>query len=61
MTGMDLVKEVLSLRADLPIIINTGYSEQINEEIAEGVGISAYFKKPVDDTDLLAKVDELLT
>jgi two-component system cell cycle sensor histidine kinase/response regulator CckA len=32
MTGMELAKELLKLRSDIPIILCTGYSEYINEE-----------------------------
>ncbi len=48
MTGEKLVREVLKIRPDLPIIICTGYSSQISEEKARSLGIKAYALKPID-------------
>ena len=47
MTGMELAKELLNLRSDIPIILCTGYSEHINEDKAKGNGIRAFLMKPV--------------
>jgi len=47
MTGMELAKELLKLRPDIPIILCTGYSQHINEDKAKGNGIRALLMKPV--------------
>jgi len=47
MTGLELAKELLKLRSDIPIILCTGYSEHINEEKAKRSGIRAFVMKPV--------------
>jgi len=47
MTGKDLAKELMSIRADIPIILCTGFSEQIDEKRAKEIGISAYVMKPI--------------
>jgi PAS domain S-box-containing protein len=47
MTGMELAKELLKLRSDIPIILCTGYSEHINEYKAKGYGVRAFLTKPV--------------
>jgi len=47
MTGMELTKELLKLRSDIPIILCTGYSEHINEDKAKGYGVRAFLMKPV--------------
>jgi len=60
LTGMELASEFLSRRADVPIILSTGYSEHVNEETARDAGIKAYLTKPVNETFLLHKLDELL-
>ena len=36
MTGADLAKEILKLRPDIPIVLCTGFSDQINAEKAKG-------------------------
>jgi DNA-binding response OmpR family regulator len=47
MTGSDLAKAVKAARADLPVILCTGYNEQISEENAQSLGIQALIMKPV--------------
>ena len=47
MTGVDLAKELIFIGSDIPIILCTGFSEQINEKKAEKMGIAAYVMKPV--------------
>ncbi len=37
-TGLELAKELLKLRSDIPIILCTGYSEHIKEDKAKGNG-----------------------
>ena len=60
-TGIELAREMLSLRSDMPIILNSGYSEMVNEESARAEGIRAYFTKPLDENGLLEKIDEILS
>jgi PAS domain S-box-containing protein len=47
MTGAELAREILSLRADIPIVMSTGYSDAINPEKAKELGIREYLLKPV--------------
>jgi PAS domain S-box-containing protein len=47
MTGLSLAKEMLKIRPAIPIILCTGFSEQVNEENAKAVGIKAFIMKPV--------------
>jgi len=47
MTGKDLAKELMSIRSDIPVILCTGFSEQIDERGAEEMGISAFVMKPI--------------
>ena len=42
MTGRDLAKEQMSIRPDIPIILCTGFSEQIDEKKAKEMGILAF-------------------
>ncbi len=46
MTGIDLSRELLHIRADIPIILCTGFSEQIIEEKARKLGIREFIFKP---------------
>ncbi len=47
MTGIELTKKLLRLRPDIPIMLCTGFSEQINEEKAKEKGIRAFLMKPI--------------
>ena len=60
-TGLELARELLSLRPDIPIIIATGFSGVLNEEVAEEQGIRAYFNKPADSYALLNKINNILS
>lgn len=47
MTGKTLAKELMAIRPDIPVILCTGFSEQIDEKRAKEMGISAFVMKPV--------------
>jgi CheY-like chemotaxis protein len=55
MTGAELAREFLALRADLPIIMLTGHSENFDFNRAQQVGIRAFLLKPVK-MDKLRKI-----
>jgi PAS domain S-box-containing protein len=52
MMGDQLATEILKSRPDMPIILCTGYSEYIDKERAEAIGIKHYIEKPVDIGEL---------
>jgi PAS domain S-box-containing protein len=60
MTGEKLIKEILSVRSDIPIILCTGFSEKIDEEKAAAIGAVEYIEKPVDKHDFALKVRRVL-
>jgi signal transduction histidine kinase/ActR/RegA family two-component response regulator len=60
MTGDALAAQVLAIRPDLPIILCTGYSEQIDEQTAARLGISAFLMKPLAISDLAHKLRNVL-
>ena len=60
MTGTSLVRELRAIRADLPVILCSGYSDVIDARGAQALPVAAYFQKPVIAGELLARVDELL-
>ena len=47
LTGVELSHKLLEIKPGMPIIICTGFSEQIDEAKAENLGISGYVNKPV--------------
>lgn len=60
MTGDHLVKEILRIRPDTPIILCTGFSEKIDEEKAKRIGVSEYIEKPIDKRDFAIKIRSVL-
>ena len=47
MTGKELAKELMSIRQDIPIILCTGFSDQMDAKRAEEMGIRAFVMKPI--------------
>ena len=60
MTGSELSIKILNIRKDVPIILCTGYSENLNEEAALEIGIKKYIQKPISGQDLSVHIRELL-
>jgi signal transduction histidine kinase/CheY-like chemotaxis protein len=52
LTGFELTRKTLALRADLPIILCTGFYELLDKEQIQAMGIRAYLMKPVTVLEL---------
>ena len=59
-SGMELIKGVRYLDAEVPIIIMTGYGSASLREEAATLGVDHYIDKPFDIDDLLSTVSQLL-
>ncbi|MBU0961103.1 MAG: response regulator, partial [Proteobacteria bacterium] len=59
-TGMQLAREALNIRADIPIILCSGFSELMNAEKAKSFGIREYIMKPIIKKDLAQVVRRVL-
>ena len=60
MTGDKLAKEILSIRPDMPIILCSGFSEKIDAEKAQALGIRKYIEKPLDMSDFVVSIRKVL-
>ena len=60
LAGKALAKKMHELRPDLPIILSSGFSTSISDEVALSMGFSAYLKKPLVMKELSAAVREVL-
>jgi len=47
LTGDKLTRQMLGIRADIPVILCTGFSEQISEKSAKDMGIREFILKPL--------------
>jgi PAS domain S-box-containing protein len=61
LTGFELAKKMLELRPDIPIILCTGYSLQIDQEMTQEVGIRKFVTKPVSRDTLITIISEILS
>lgn len=59
-TGDQLAKEILSIKPDMSIIICTGFSERVNKEQAEILGVKGFLMKPVVKYDMAQMVRDVL-
>jgi len=60
MTGVELAKEFMRIRPDIPIILCTGFSEAITEEEAKALGIREFVLKPILKDKLALTISRVL-
>ncbi|WP_163335901.1 ATP-binding protein [Desulfopila sp. IMCC35008] len=60
MSGDTLAGELLSVRPDIPIILNTGFTDKITEDEALKIGIKRFIMKPVEINKLAPAIREVL-
>lgn len=60
MNGIEFSDEIKKINQDVPIILCTGYSDNIDDRLIKEHGIHSYFIKPVVSKELLQKFNEIL-
>ncbi len=60
MTGLDLAERMLQIRADLPIILFTGYSSLITDQMIKASGIKEFALKPLSTQKLATLIRKVL-
>lgn len=60
MSGMELAQKCLTIRPDIPIILCTGFNDQITKENALHSGIFAYLTKPIPANNLCQVIRQSL-
>jgi two-component system, cell cycle sensor histidine kinase and response regulator CckA len=60
MTGVELSKEISSIKPDIPIILCTGYSEMIDDEMINQAGIKYRTTKPLVMSEMANVIREAL-
>jgi len=60
LTGMQLARELLALRRDIPIILFTGHSDTVTEEEAQATGIREFLMKPFGKQELAGVIRRVL-
>ncbi len=60
MTGCQLSQQILAIRPDIPIILSSGYSENVQKDAALGNGIRAFMTKPAETNSVARLVRRVL-
>ena len=60
LSGMDMAQAMLRVRAGMPIILCTGYSETVDANIASQSGLMGFMYKPLEIPKLLSLIQERL-
>jgi len=60
MTGAELAKELIGIRPEIPVILITGYSEEIGPQRARQLGVKKFVMKPVVEDQLARTIREVL-
>ena len=60
MTGEGLVRELRQIRADIPIILCTGFSHVMQAEKARELEIDAFLMKPLAMQDLAWAIQQVM-
>ena len=61
MTGANLARELRTIRADIPIILCTGFSHDMDADKATAQGIDAFLLKPIQAQELILTVQDVLS
>jgi CheY-like chemotaxis protein len=60
MTGLELAKEILTIRPGLPIIMCTGFSYAVDADKARAAGIRAFAMKPLTKREIAKTIRKVL-
>jgi len=61
MTGVDLARELISIRPDIPVAVITGYHDELDGAATRKAGVRAIIEKPMTRVDLSLAIQQLLT
>lgn len=60
LSGTEMIKHVLDINPDIPVILSSGYNEQVSKQDAIKLGFSNYLSKPINSKLLIASIEEIL-
>jgi CheY-like chemotaxis protein len=60
MTGDELARRLIAIRPELPVIIITGFSERLDRQQAETIGVKGFLMKPVVRFEMAEMVRKVL-
>ena len=60
LSGEEAFRELREMRADLPVILSSGYTEQEARGRLDGEGVAGFVQKPYRSVDLMAEIQKVL-
>lgn len=60
MTGDQLAKELIMIRSDIPIVICTGFSEDVTDQKLKTSGVKGILMKPIIKSEMAKTVRRVL-
>jgi CheY-like chemotaxis protein len=60
MTGLELARQLKARRANLPVVLYTGYSDALTEDAVREAGVAALVKKPLDKRNFRRVLEGLI-
>jgi FixJ family two-component response regulator len=60
MTGVEFAKEILTIRAYMPVIMCTGLSYVVDADKTETAGIKAFAMKPLTKREIAKTIGKML-
>jgi DNA-binding NtrC family response regulator len=60
LTGINLARELLALRPEMPIIMCTGFSDLVDADSAQAAGIKAFAMKPLTKREIAKTIRKAL-
>ncbi len=60
LTGLELARHALQLRPEFPVILATGFSDTVNEQIALEVGVRQFLLKPASPRTIAEHIRKIL-
>ena len=60
LTGLELAKEIGKIRSGIPVILMTGYGENIKGDLQKDYGIQAIVGKPIMFRELAAMIRKVI-
>lgn len=61
LSGTEMIKQIFQVKPNVPVILCSGYSENINNKTALELGITKYMEKPVKTKALLKTLHDILS
>jgi CheY-like chemotaxis protein len=55
-----MIKKIFQVNPDIPVILCSGYSEDIDQDSAIEMGCAKYLEKPIKGSTLIQTIKEIL-